>query len=219
MGAAIPLPAVKTNFKLINNYTKQEIPFSFIDYALRPKGIEPGQLSNQDRIIFYEMVGSLQKITWSLVIFGNDSSSYHPKMGDTLRIVTTRPFGSSDRFQYTSRSARIDNELAKASLKMIKVVPNPYVAAAGWEASNPYGSGRGPRELHFTHLPVRCTIRIYTVQGELVQTLEHRSTFENGTATWDMLTKDMLDIAYGVYVYHIDAPGIGQHVGKFAVIK
>jgi len=28
-----------------------------------------------------------------------------------------------------------------------------------------------------------------------------------------------LDIAYGVYLYHIDAPGIGERTGKFAVIK
>lgn len=219
MGAAIALPAVKTNFKLIDNYTKQEMPYAFIDYSLRPKGIEPGQLSNQDQLILYQTVGSAIKITWKVLIFGTDSSSYHPKMGDTLRIVTTRPFGSNDRFQFTSRAAQVDNNLARASLNNIKVVPNPYVAAAGWEPRNPYGTGRGPRELHFTHLPTKCTIRIYTVQGELVNTLEHNSTFNDGTATWDMLTKDNLDIAYGVYVYHIEAPGIGQHVGKFAVIK
>ena len=33
------------------------------------------------------------------------------------------------------------------------------------------------------------------------------------------LSRDNLDIAYGVYLYHIDAPGIGEHTGKFAVIK
>ena len=66
---------------------------------------------------------------------------------------------------------------------------------------------------------MKCTIRIYTVQGEHVATVEHNSTFEDGTAEWDMLTKDKLDIAYGIYVYHIDAPGIGEKLGKFAVIK
>jgi hypothetical protein len=34
-----------------------------------------------------------------------------------------------------------------------------------------------------------------------------------------MLTKDQMDIAYGLYIYHVDAPGIGQHVGRFIVIK
>ena len=26
-------------------------------------------------------------------------------------------------------------------------------------------------------------------------------------------------VAYGIYLYHVDAPGVGQHVGRFAVIK
>ena len=47
----------------------------------------------------------------------------------------------------------------------------------------------------------------------------HEDTFENGTESWNMLSSDNLDIAYGVYLYHIDAPGIGEHTGKFAVIK
>jgi hypothetical protein len=34
-----------------------------------------------------------------------------------------------------------------------------------------------------------------------------------------MLSKDKLSIAYGIYVFQIDAPGIGSKIGKFAVIK
>jgi hypothetical protein len=34
-----------------------------------------------------------------------------------------------------------------------------------------------------------------------------------------MLSKDGLEIAYGLYIYHIDAPRIGEKTGKFAVIK
>jgi hypothetical protein len=36
---------------------------------------------------------------------------------------------------------------------------------------------------------------------------------------WDLRTKDNLDLAPGLYIFHVDAPGIGTHVGKFAVIK
>jgi len=88
-----------------------------------------------------------------------------------------------------------------------------------WEQKNPYSSGRGPRSLHFTHLPNKCTIRIFTVNGELVKEIEHESNLYDGTAEWDLLTKDKLSVSYGVYIYHIDAPGIGEKVGKFAIIK
>ena len=35
----------------------------------------------------------------------------------------------------------------------------------------------------------------------------------------DLRTSGKQDIAYGVYIYHIKAPGVGEHVGKFAVVK
>jgi hypothetical protein len=40
-----------------------------------------------------------------------------------------------------------------------------------------------------------------------------------GTAEWNLLTRDNLSVSYGIYIYHVDAPGIGEKVGKFAVIK
>jgi hypothetical protein len=218
-GAALNIAATKTNFKVIDGNSKKEVLYGFLDSSLRPSFIQPGILSNFDRILFFETVGNQPLITWSLSFFGNDTTAYKPKAGDTLRIATTRPFSHSDVFRFTSKAAAVDPALASRQLDLIKVVPNPYVGAAQWEPRNPFDTGRGPRELHFTHLPMRCTIRIYTVQGELVKVLEHHTTFDNGTETWDMLTKDNLDIAYGVYVYHIDAPNVGHRVGKFAVIK
>jgi hypothetical protein len=52
-----------------------------------------------------------------------------------------------------------------------------------------------------------------------VARIDHNSTVNDGTADWDLLTLDQLEIAYGVYIYHVDAPGIGEKIGKFAVIK
>ena len=42
---------------------------------------------------------------------------------------------------------------------------------------------------------------------------------DDGTEDWNMLSKDNLSIAYGVYVLYVDAPGIGSKITKFAVIK
>jgi len=33
------------------------------------------------------------------------------------------------------------------------------------------------------------------------------------------LSKDNMEIAYGLYIYHVDAPGIGEHIDRFIVIK
>ena len=112
-------------------------------------------------------------------------------------------------------------------MERIKVVQNPYIVTNSWELRNQYSDGRGEMEIHFTHLPPRCTIRIFNIRGQFVNTLEHEGGSGgqeevpefNGTYTWNMLSKDNLEISYGIYIYHIDAPGLGEKIGKFVVIK
>ncbi|MDW7680390.1 MAG: hypothetical protein SCK70_07475, partial [bacterium] len=143
----------------------------------------------------------------------------NPTKGDTAYLVVKKPFLSNVIYEFTTEAARIDLQRAKNDLDRIKVVPNPYVAAAIWEGRNFFTTGRGQRSIHFNHLPRECTIRIFTVSGELVDVIEHNSLMDDGSAEWDVLTRDKLTLSYGVYIYHVDAPGVGQKIGKFAIIK
>ncbi len=42
----------------------------------------------------------------------------------------------------------------------------------------------------FTHLPQKCKISIFTVNGDLVQTLEHDSPTGDGDLRWNLRSKD-----------------------------
>ncbi|HWP82580.1 MAG TPA: hypothetical protein VNN76_07995 [Bacteroidota bacterium] len=214
-------PAVPVNFKVFNISENKEIEFAFweLNTSDGGPGIFSADASETDIIIFLErdLQGNLVT-TWSFRVFYN-SSRGRPVAGDTATIVLSKIFRGSDVFEFTTTAATVDTAKAKSELDRIKVVPNPYVAAATWEERNPFATGRGPRSIHFIHLPQRCTIRIYTVNGELVATIEHDSTLLDGTAEWNLLSRDQLSVSYGVYIYHIEAPGIGEKIGKFAVIK
>ena len=142
-----------------------------------------------------------------------------PQGGDTAFIVIKKPFLSNDVYEFTTTGSTVDNELAKNQMEDIFVIPNPYIAANAFEAENIYSTGRGPREIQFRNLPAECTIRIYTVSGERVKTIDHFAAIDDGMESWDLLSKDNLSVSYGVYIYHVEAPGIGEHIGKFAVIK
>jgi hypothetical protein len=41
----------------------------------------------------------------------------------------------------------------------------------------------------------------------------------NGYLAWNLRTKDNLDLAPGLYIFHVDAPGQNAFTGKFAVVK
>jgi hypothetical protein len=72
----------------------------------------------------------------------------------------------------------------------------------------------------FTHIPARCEIRIFTSSGVLVDKIDVENEPSNGIVHWDLLSKEDLEIAAGMYVYHIKSKETGKEkVGLFAVIK
>lgn len=159
------------------------------------------------------------KICYKLSYFLPPVSAIPPAEGDKFIIRTKKQFAGGDYFEFKTRSSRVDPALASSQLKNISVVPNPYVATAKWERRTLYQSGRGDRKIDFINLPPQCTIRIYTIAGALVKTLHHNSTVNNGSLSWDLISEDGMEVAYGLYIFHVDAPTVGEHIGKFAVIK
>ena len=216
-------PAKPVNFKVFNVSEDKFINFGFME--VDPLGNGDGRLTAKgaykDRIVFMEQNTAGDTVfTWWFYLAKDTTGGYRfPQAGDTAHVRLKKPFLSDDVFRFVAHSSKIDKEEARKSLDKIRVVPNPYVASARWEPSNPYTSGRGPREIHFTHLPSKCKIRIFTVNGELVKEINHEEPFSDGAEKWNLLSRDNLSISYGIYIFEVDAPGIGKKIGKFAVIK
>lgn len=142
-----------------------------------------------------------------------------PRLGDVYDFKVLKPFGSDDVFVFTTQGQSLDAAQAQATFKdAMYVVPNPYVGSASFEPERFAVSGRGERRIEFRGVTAGCIIRIYTVTGNLVQTLRHDGSTE-GFVPWNLRTKDNLDVAPGLYVFHAESPGIGTQVGKFAIIK
>jgi hypothetical protein len=152
---------------------------------------------------------------------GEDSLVYqapqYPGQGDVFLFFSKKPFDVDDKYVFKTKAASFDNQAAKDALKDIIVVPDPYIAFGAGEIAGIRSGDRDDRRIEFRNLPPKCTIRIYTIVGELVDTIE-KDNNEN-FATWDLLSYEAQEIAYGVYIYHVDAPGIGTKMGRFAVIK
>jgi hypothetical protein len=160
--------------------------------------------------------------TWSVTLIQDttipQSMQRPPQPGDVYRFSTTKPFRTGEFFDFTTTTPAFSSAKARSDMSDIAVVPNPYVGAAAWEPQTT-SVGRGDRRVYFIHLPKDCTIRIYTISGHLVQTVAHHSTLDDGQEPWNLVSRDGMNIAFGVYVFQVDAPGIGQTVGKFAIIK
>jgi hypothetical protein len=164
-----------------------------------------------------------RKATWRLEV---DSAGLNgvpiipPTINDRYELRLFFPYSSQDKFTFLTKAQYIDPNLAKQQFETDPyVVPNPYVGAASFEPQRFAVSGRGERKIEFRNLPANCTIRIYTVTGEFVKDLVHDGNINEGIVTWDLRNSSNLEIAPGLYIYHVDGPGVGTFIGKFAIIK
>lgn len=210
------------NFRISEQNTGVKIPFIFSE----PDSTENGQIDQDEliQLLFKENPDDSRFIRGWNISFrkpvdtsGGDlplSEIVAPDIGDVFELNAQIPFGEIDTFVLNSTASFVDSTAGESLLDRIIVVPNPYVAATITE-SRPFLSGRGEQRIEFRNVPNNASLRIYTVSGVFVRELQS----VNGLVEWDLQSKDGLEVAYGLYFYHVKAPGIGEKTGKFAIIK
>jgi hypothetical protein len=109
----------------------------------------------------------------------------------------------------TSDLAAVRGDLATAedALSDIRVVPNPYFGASGYEVN------QLENLVKIINLPDVCEVSIYTVNGVLVRSFSKASSITS--VSWDLKNHAGIPIGSGMYIIHVDAPGIGEKVLKW----
>jgi len=101
-----------------------------------------------------------------------------------------------------------DNVTAVDALKLINIVPNPYYAYSEYEKN------QIDNRVKITNLPIKCNIKIYTLSGTLVRTIKKDDDTKT-SIDWDLTNQSGIPIASGMYIIHVDAPGIGETTLKW----
>ncbi|MCI0329749.1 MAG: hypothetical protein L0196_02185 [candidate division Zixibacteria bacterium] len=118
----------------------------------------------------------------------------------------------------------------------ISVFPNPYRIDNDYSHyENPQGITVGfeqelHRKLNFINLPARCVIRIYTLDGDLVEEIRHDKdplASDAGYESWNLLSRNAQAITAGLYLYTVQSElGVwteeglkNTYVGKIVIIK
>lgn len=117
------------------------------------------------------------------------------------------------RFNTAEIFARKQNQTAaEGALSLINVVPNPYYAYSGYE------TGQLDNRVKITNLPQDCKISIYTSNGTLVRTYDKGDP--KTSLDWDMKNQSGITISSGIYIIHVNVPGVGEKVIKwFGVLR
>ncbi|MBN1351499.1 hypothetical protein JXJ21_18950 [candidate division KSB1 bacterium] len=207
-------------FQVWNITHNERVLFVFYD---NDKSNNPDTyLTPGDQILPILMLDGKAKGTWKMTFTAPADTNVvpiAPVAGDVFYLDVAEPLTENDVYTVKTKATRFAS-VTEVDISKIKVVPNPYVSANKWEQGLPgLTTGRSERRIDFIHLPQKCTIRIYTTYGELVKTIDHESTMLDGSASWNLLSKDDREIAFGVYIYHVEIPGGSTKIDKFAIIK
>ncbi len=138
-------------------------------------------------------------------------------VGDVFSIYpyyTTRPNvtpGYPLYYDFNIQGTTVSTEVAvtRGDMEKIRAVPNPYLGFNVLESSS------ANRFITFRRLPEVCTIKIYTLNGDLVRKIEKNNTVSD--QQWNLRTFEDVPVASGMYIALIDAPGIGQKIIKLAI--
>ena len=150
--------------------------------------------------------------------------------------VTAFDYGSRSHKLSALESSLLDNdvyahpltgteEVEENGLGVI-VFPNPYrigggYARAGYENRDRTKAAERARAIHFANLPEICTIRIYTLSGDLVKEIKHYRPDGGADAqkeTWNMISRNTQAITTGIYIWSVRSE-MGEQLGKLVIIK
>ncbi|MBU8923068.1 MAG: hypothetical protein KOO63_14715 [Bacteroidales bacterium] len=105
----------------------------------------------------------------------------------------------------------------------VYAVPNPVTreAMSGWELG-PTNSDPSGLKVEIRNLPAcKSVLRIFTIAGDLVQTLPHDGSNGNGTVVWNLVSRNGQEVTSGVYLFAVEPEdnNFDRTIGKFVVIR
>jgi len=173
--------------------------YDFTDYIVIPPGITYGTAIEDFPI---------DDGLWVRFTYWGDGL---PSTGDEVTVLTNKVYLADDKYTITT-TGHSETNVEEAGLEDVQAVPNPFIVSSRFE-TGAYGM---QKELQFHQLPEVCTIRIYNIAGDFIAELNHSG---GSIEPWNLQSYNGQEVAFGLYFFHVKAPGVGEHIGKFAIIK
>ncbi len=134
--------------------------------------------------------------------------------GDLFRITPNYQFADGQTYTFTSSPGIVGNKklaFDQKAMEKITIFPNPYMGGHTLEQSS------SQRFVRILNLPAPSTVRIFNMSGRMIRTFLHTNP-SSGTSDWDLRNDEGIKVASGLYVIHIDSPGIGSKILKLSVL-
>ena len=198
-------------------YADQPYPTSFI-----PEDADPDELTEDGYFKYFEYEITIDGLLPTVPYYVNVTAfDYGSPLSGLPSLETSVTLGSINAYP----TAGIE-EVADLTLKAY-VFPNPYRIDAEYsqfgfeDLPDSDHSKNRLRLVHFANLPAKCTIRIFSIDGDLVREIEHDVPVTDPKAsheTWDLITRNTQSVVSGLYYWTVETEEGDVQIGKLAII-
>ena len=190
--------------------------------SLDPDSARPDELTEDGYLRYFEYELTIDNLLPTVPYWVNVTAFDYgsPKSG-LASLETAVTSGAREAYPNSTW-----DEVDRKQLK-VYIYPNPYILEAAYRDDGFEGRmniERPPdrtRVINFANLPPRCTIRIFTLDGDLVREIDHDADPTEPVAThgeWDLITRNTQLVVSGIYYWTVEDDRGDVQMGKLVII-
>ena len=192
--------------------------------SIDPDSAKPDELTEDGYFKFYEYEFIIENQLPFVQVWVNITAFDYGSPGKGLAALeSSRTVGSKSAYPLPTSGAVAANNLE------VFVYPNPYRLDAGYRSMGLEGRTSSDiskpddrvRALHFANLPPKCTISIFSLDGDLVREIDHDFDSSDPNAShdeWNLITRNTQLVVSGLYYWTVEDSNGKVQVGKFAIV-
>ncbi|MCP4632095.1 MAG: hypothetical protein GY855_04140, partial [candidate division Zixibacteria bacterium] len=181
----------------------------------------PDELTEEGEFKFFEYEYVLRNLLPSQLYYVSVTAFDYGSPGHGLGALETKPVINTIA-EYPQNST----DLVESNKLNVIVYPNPYRIDGNYRNDGFEGRGQEylpdqrARALHFTNLPHKCKIRIFSIDGDLIREIDHDCNPDDPQCMhdqWDLITRNTQAAVSGIYYFSVES-SMGNQIGKFVLI-
>jgi hypothetical protein len=203
--------------KIVKRFPNQPYPSS-----LDPIHADTSEVTEDGFLKYFEyeleVVDLLPTVPWFFNVTAFDFGS---PLSGLPSLETSTTVGAVEAYPQPTTE-----DVARRGLK-VYVYPNPYRVDDDYaehsfeEQPSSTKNADRLRRVHFANLPAKCTISIFSLDGDLVRELVHDVASSDPTAsheTWDLITRNTQMAVSGLYYWTVEDDQGQTQIGKLVLI-
>jgi len=187
-----------------------------------PNGEDTLYLTDDGFFKYYEYEVTLESLLPTVAYWINVSAFDFGSPRNALNALETDPAANPVAAMAMNRY-----DFASGETPGVFVYPNPYRGDEDYRAHGFEGRGRldwpvdRTRRIMFANLPPRCTISIYSLDGDLVRRIDHDVDPSDPMSQldyWDLITRNSQQPVTGLYYWTVEDDRGNVQIGKLVII-